>query len=66
MLFPLFVLIGFGALVLFSAAGGSWDPYASSHVIRFLVFLPMAFVSMFSRELAQFFAFPVYIASSSC
>ncbi len=62
MLFPLFVLIGFGALVLFSAAGGSWDPYASSHVIRFLVFLPMAFViSMFSRELAQFFAFPIYI-----
>ncbi|WP_446532573.1 rod shape-determining protein RodA [Qipengyuania marincola] len=61
MLFPLFVLIGFGALVLYSAAGGSWTPYASSHVVRFLVFLPMAFViSRFTRELAQFFAFPIY------
>ena len=61
MLFPLFVLIAFGALVLFSAAGGSWDPYASSHVIRFSVFLVMAFVlSRFSRELVLFFAFPIY------
>ena len=28
MLFPLFILIGFGGLVLYSAAGGSLDPYA--------------------------------------
>ncbi|QYJ06001.1 rod shape-determining protein RodA [Qipengyuania flava] len=61
MLIPLFVLIGFGALVLFSAAAGSWDPYASSHLIRFGVFLVMAFIiSMLPRELVQFFAFPAY------
>ena len=65
MLFPLFVLIAFGALVLFSAAGGSWDPYASSHVIRFSVFLVMAFVlSRFSRELVLFFAFPIFSGSA--
>ena len=62
MLFPLFTLIAFGALVLFSAAGGSWQPYAASHVVRFVVFLAMALVmSRFSRELAQFFAFPIYL-----
>jgi rod shape determining protein RodA len=61
MLFPLFLLIGFGALVLFSAAAGSWDPYASSHVIRFGVFLVMAFViAVLPRDLVMFFAFPAY------
>ncbi|MEZ5682515.1 MAG: rod shape-determining protein RodA [Erythrobacter sp.] len=61
MLFPLFGLIGFGALVLFSAAGGSWTPYASSHLVRFVVFLTMALImSRFPRELASFFAFPIY------
>ncbi|MBX7496024.1 rod shape-determining protein RodA [Qipengyuania sp. 6B39] len=61
MLFPLFVLIGFGALVLFSAAGGSWTPYAASHLVRFAVFLMMAVVmSRFGKDLAQFFAFPIY------
>lgn len=62
MLFPLFGLIIFGGLVLYSAAGGSWTPYALSHLIRFGVFLVMAFVlSRFTRELAMFFAFPIYI-----
>ena len=62
MLFPLFTLIGFGALVLFSAAAGSWDPYASSHLLRFGVFLVMAFVlSLFPRDFIQFMALPVYV-----
>ena len=61
MLFPLFVLIGFGALVLYSAAGGSWDPYAASHLIRFGVFFVAAFVlSRFTREMAMFLALPIY------
>ena len=61
MLFPLFTLIGFGALVLFSAAAGSWDPYASSHLIRFAVFFVMAFViSILPRDLVLFFSFPAY------
>ncbi|UOR08106.1 rod shape-determining protein RodA [Qipengyuania flava] len=62
MLFPLFTLIGFGALVLFSAAAGSWDPYASSHLLRFGVFFVMAIVlSLFPRDFIQFMALPVYV-----
>lgn len=62
MLFPLFTLIGFGALVLFSAAAGSWDPYASSHLLRFSVFFVMALVlSLFPRDFIQFMALPVYV-----
>lgn len=61
MLFPLVGLIVFGGLVLYSAGGGSWEPYASSHLIRFGVFLVMAFVMrLFTRELASAFAFPIY------
>lgn len=61
MLFPLVTLIIFGALVLYSAAGGSWTPYAVSHLMRFCVFLTMAFVlSRFTRDMAMFFAFPIY------
>ena len=63
MLIPLLVLVGFGALVLFSAAGGSWTPYASSHVLRFSVFLVMAIVlSRFSREFVSLMAYPGYVA----
>lgn len=61
MLFPLFVLVGFGAMVLFSAAGGSWEPYASSHLVRFLLFLVMAAVmTRFGREFVRFVAYPIY------
>ena len=61
MLIPLFVLIGFGSLVLYSAAAGSFEPYASSHLLRFAVTLVMAFVlSRFTRNLAMFVAFPIY------
>ncbi|MEL7219233.1 MAG: rod shape-determining protein RodA, partial [Pseudomonadota bacterium] len=44
MLIPLFMLVAFGAAVLYSAAGGSMTPFASSHLIRFSVFLVMAAV----------------------
>lgn len=61
MLFPLVVLVVFGSLVLYSAAGGSWFPYAAPHLIRFCVFLAMAIVmSHFTKEFVMFFAFPVY------
>ena len=61
MLFPLILLVGFGALVLFSAAAGSWTPYASSHLVRFGVFLVMAFVmSRFTREFVSLVTYPIY------
>lgn len=61
MLFPLLLLVAFGAAVLFSAAGGNFQPFASSHLVRFIVFLAMAVVlSFFSREFMKFIAFPAY------
>ncbi len=63
MLIPLFLLIGFGAAVLYSAAGGSMQPFASSHLIRFGVFLVMAsIIAMFSKGVIQFLTYPAYIA----
>ena len=62
LLFPLFALIVFGGLVLYSAAGGSMEPYASSHLLRFAIFFTMAVViSRFKRNLVTFFAYPSYV-----
>ena len=61
MLAPLFILVAFGAAVLFSAAGGNFQPFAMSHLIRFSVFLVMASIMvLFSRDAAKFMAYPVY------
>ena len=41
------LLIGvaaFGAIILYSAAGGSLTPWATSHVVRFSIFLVMAMI----------------------
>jgi rod shape determining protein RodA len=63
MLIPLFLLVGFGAAVLFSAAGGSMDPFASSHLMRFALFMVMAAViASVPRELVKLLAYPGYIA----
>jgi rod shape determining protein RodA len=60
-LLPLAVLVGFGATVLFSAAGGSFWTYSFSHLLRFVVFLAMAVViSRFPRDLVQWAAYPLY------
>lgn len=54
-------LVCFGGIVLFSAAGGSFEPWAAKHVIRFLVLLAMAIVmSRFSLEFWKNITFPVY------
>ena len=61
MLIPLFGLVALGGAVLYSAAGGHLQPYALSHVIRFLVFLVMAIViSLMSRNLFRMAAYPIY------
>ena len=63
MLIPLFLLVGFGAAVLFSAAGGSMQPFAASHLIRFGVFLVMAAViASLPRELVRLLTYPAYVA----
>jgi rod shape determining protein RodA len=58
----LLILIGaFGAVILFSAAGGSASPWAASHTLRFTVFLCMAIVlSRFPERFWKETAFPVY------
>jgi rod shape determining protein RodA len=43
-------IAGFGVLVLYSAAGGSFSPWAANHGIRFLIFLTMATVISFVPE----------------
>ncbi len=62
MLIPLFMLVAFGAAVLYSAAGGSMTPYASSHLIRFGVFLVMASViASLPRDFVRFMTYPAFI-----
>ncbi|MGB3752670.1 MAG: rod shape-determining protein RodA [Parerythrobacter sp.] len=61
MLIPLILLVLFGGAVLFSAAGGSLQPFASSHIVRFAVFLVMAAVLVFfDKRVVQVMAYPVY------
>lgn len=61
MLIPLFLLVIFGAAVLYSAAGGNMQPFAISHLIRFAVFLTMASVMVtFSRDFVRFMTYPAY------
>ena len=43
-------LVGFGVLVLYSAAGGNFSPWAASHGIRFMIFLMFAFMLSFVPE----------------
>ena len=60
---PLTGLVLFGGAVLYSAAGGSPQPWALNHVVRFGVFLAMAMVIARLRpELFRFAAWPAYAA----
>jgi rod shape determining protein RodA len=60
-IFILCGLVGFGATVLFSAAGGSFDPWAGRHIIRFSIFMAMAIVmSRFPLDFWKKITFPVY------
>ena len=62
MLIPLIGLVIFGSLVLYSAGAGDWNRYATSHLIRFAVFLAMAAVmTQLRREFVQFMAYPAYV-----
>jgi rod shape determining protein RodA len=62
-LIPLTLLVCFGSAVLYSAAGGSLQPFAASHLMRFGVFVVMALViRRFPRDLVMFAAYPAYAA----
>jgi len=60
---PLLLLVLFGGTVLYSAAGGSFEPWALTHVLRFFVFLAMAIViSRLRAETFKLLAWPAYAA----
>ena len=60
---PLTALVGFGAAVLYSAAGGHIRPWALTHLLRFAMFLAMALVmARFPREWFKQAAYPLYLA----
>lgn len=62
-MFVLAALVSFGALVLYSAAGGSASPWAAQHLVRFAVFLTMALImSRISEPWWRLGAFPAYAA----
>lgn len=62
MLIPLTALVIFGSLVLYSAGAGDWNRYATSHLIRFAIFLVMAAImTRLRREFVQFMAYPSYV-----
>ena len=60
-IFILTALVCFGATVLYSAAGGSFEPWAGKHVLRFMMFLAMAIImSRLSLDFWKSITFPVY------
>lgn len=62
LLFLLIGIAGFGAIVLYSAAGGSLSPWAGSHAIRFGIFLVLAILMSHIPEHSYArIAFPGYI-----
>jgi len=60
---PLCALVLFGSAVLYSAAGGHFQPWAVTHVVRFGLFLTMALIlAKVPRELFKLAAYPIYVA----
>jgi rod shape determining protein RodA len=62
LLLPIMALGAFGSVVLYSAAGGSFSPWAASHAARFCIFLVMAILmSRVPLDIWKEFALPAYV-----
>ena len=60
----LFCMTLFGTLVLYSAAGGSLEPWAGKHMVRFLVFLAMAIgMSRLPLDFWKRTTWPIYLGT---
>jgi len=60
-LLPLTCMVFFGAAVLYSAAGGSMQPFAASHLLRFAVFMVLAqLISFMPANLVRLAPYPAY------
>ena len=58
------VLAAIGAAMLYSAGGGSWDPWAVRHVTRFgIAFVVMLAVALVDLRFWLRYAYPIYFAS---
>lgn len=56
------LIAGAGALMLFSIAGASWEPWAAKHLVRFgLYFVMMVILAMIDLRLWFMIAYPVYV-----
>jgi rod shape determining protein RodA len=63
MMIPVLLLTLFGGMVLYSAGGGSMEPFATSHFIRFAVFMVMtAIIAAMPREAVRVLTYPAYLA----
>jgi rod shape determining protein RodA len=61
-IFILVALVGFGATVLYSAAGGNFSPWAGKHVMRFAILLGMVIImSQMKLEFWKSITFPLYL-----
>ena len=59
--FVLCLIAGAGALMMFSIAGSSWDPWAAKHLIRFgLCFVLMIGLAMIDLRVWFTLAYPIY------
>jgi rod shape determining protein RodA len=55
------LIAGTGALMMFSIAGASWEPWAAKHLIRFgLYFVMMVVLAMVDLRIWFMIAYPVY------
>ncbi|MCY1647562.1 rod shape-determining protein RodA [Caulobacter sp. SL161] len=56
------LIAGAGALMLFSIAGASWEPWAAKHLIRFgLYFIMMVILAMCDLRWWFMAAYPIYV-----
>jgi rod shape determining protein RodA len=57
----LFLIAGTGALMMFSIAGSSWEPWAAKHLTRFIVcFVLMIGLSLVDLRVWSALAYPIY------
>lgn len=55
------VIAGVGAMMLYSIAGGSWEPWAAKHLLRFFAcFLVMLALALVDIRVWMAIAYPVY------
>jgi rod shape determining protein RodA len=64
LLFTIFCLVALGIAILYSAAGGSWQPWALKQLILFsLAFFCSIFIGIINVRKIYLLAYPIYFAS---